>query len=359
MKQLQELHIQTRVTSLLQKSISNQHIHHGYLFYGEKGTGKLATALSFAYHLTCATDTEHPCGTCPSCVKNQKGGHPDVHLYFPTNIKNGAADPKTVDEGLAHYKTNPFASFKVTGNKSHFVETIRQIKSESKFPPHEAKRKVYIIHEIEYMNDASANAFLKLLEEPPENTIIIMTTTHLDGILPTIQSRCQKLFFSHLTETQIEQILSSYTTNYSPLAIKLAYGNCAKAFEYAQEDFTELRQRVTNFLRYSVMNKPVEITEIIEQLTKRKNKDLITDFLNLLLFWFQDASHIKQSSDLNHIINIDLQAELAKFTAHYGERDFLKLIDCIEETKEAIYANVHTSIALSHMAIRINKLLIN
>lgn len=353
---LQDLDIQPNVRRLLLQTIKNERMHHAYLFYGAQGSGKLATALTFAKHLLCIKNTEEPCQTCSSCFKMNKLAHPDLTLMFPAPIKDGKADPTALSQGIEHYSTNPFTAPPFDANLNYFVETMREVKTSVKYAPSESPRRIILLHEIEEMNDATANAFLKLLEEPPAHTTLLMTSSNIKRILPTIRSRCQQFYCAPLTEKQLFSIAQKVQANatLSDLPIKLANGNAKRMFDYYSIDLSALRDLLPNFLRYAITMKPLELNQVIDNFKKRSRSEVI-EFLDLVLFWFRDSQILATKQEIkNPLINIDLDAELNKFTSRFPNLDFTKIVDEVELTKTYIRQNVHIELALNDLAVRLH-----
>jgi DNA polymerase-3 subunit delta' len=166
-----------RPVSILKRAIQNDAVAHAYLFSGEQGIGKRLTARAFAAALNCqVAGPAGGCGVCTSCRKAASGTHPDVHLLSPdgTEIK---------------------------------IDQVRAAQAELSLKPFEGQKKVLIVDSAETMNDASQNAFLKTLEEPPGDSLIILISAMPQSFLPTIRSRCQELKFQPLRRPVLAAVL--------------------------------------------------------------------------------------------------------------------------------------------------------
>ncbi|MCB0280687.1 MAG: DNA polymerase III subunit [Calditrichaeota bacterium] len=351
---LVQLPFQKKQSKLLLKSIEARRIHHAYLFHGMEGSAKLASALLFAKHLNCKTDKLNCCDHCSSCAKMRTLQHPDIQLYFPVNKKGDEADSSSIQAGLEHYAKNSFHYFKASGNQAHHVETIRRIKSDAKFAASQDMTKIYLIHQIEYMNDSAANALLKLLEEPPANTILILTCSNLSAILPTIKSRCLMLYFGNLNDTEIRQLAVDFDfPEPEQNIVKLADGNSNELFNLLNQN-QSVRSLLLDFLRYTVVNKPIQLGDIIDQLSRSFKKDGVIDFLNMMSFWFRDVNLlISGQNGASSLINVDLQNELAKFSQQFTNLDLLKIDQLIEDTRWQLAHNSHLGLTLTNLSISI------
>ncbi len=184
-----------------------------FLLVGPEGCGKENTALEFSRLINCAgSDSCSAERRCESCVKTLSFQHPDVRWICPS--------PASVDEAQVCrlYKNkveNPFfmpgfaaTSFVRIGDPEKPAQlTIRSLIHFLRKRSFQGRYKVAIVADSHRFNPSAANAFLKTLEEPSENTVIFLMTTSTDGMLPTILSRCQKIIFKPWTDEQLTRIL--------------------------------------------------------------------------------------------------------------------------------------------------------
>lgn len=193
---------QQKVKEILSNQIKNLKLAHAYIFMGQDGVGKQMMALELAKTINCITNDflknrAGACGICSSCKKIDKNIHPDVH--FINFAKQAELENSDIDK-----------------QKIIKIETIRYMQKEVYTKVHEGKWKIFIIEPAEKMNAAAANSLLKTLEEPPENTIIILIARHKETIPKTIVSRSQLLFFQALNRNIISNwITSKYPVNSS------------------------------------------------------------------------------------------------------------------------------------------------
>ncbi len=199
---------QENAIRIIRGTIARSRIASSYLFAGEAGIGKKTVALTFAKALNCLAhrpapqeaDPDQPallvpdagapagagsmahaperdsCDTCSSCRKIDAGSHPDIVLVVPTEGQIRIDEIRIADEALS-------------------------------FRPYEGRTKVVIIDDADRMNVAAANAFLKTLEEPPSDSIIILISSRPDRLLPTIRSRCSRINFRTLSADECRRVL--------------------------------------------------------------------------------------------------------------------------------------------------------
>jgi DNA polymerase-3 subunit delta' len=169
------------------------------LLHGPRGVGKQRLALWLGTLLLCSGKEPRPCGQCANCRMSSSLSHPDLHWYFPRpRLKDGDPSPEEVAldyaEAIAERVANHGLYGPPSGMDGLYVATSRAIVSAAALSPAIASRKVFVVGDAERMVpqegvDAAANAFLKLLEEPPSSATIILTSSEPGALLPTICSR--------------------------------------------------------------------------------------------------------------------------------------------------------------------------
>ncbi len=169
---------QSQATAFLRAAAESGRVSHAYLFVGPPGAGKKSAAKAFACSIVCE---DGGCGVCGTCTRIKRGIHPDVHVIEP--------------EGAAGYLT----------------EQVRDIIHDVSLSPVEAKRKIYLVESADLFNEGSANAFLKTLEEPPDDVVIVLSAHRYDAVMPTISSRCQVVRFRRIPPADAVAVLRQQT----------------------------------------------------------------------------------------------------------------------------------------------------
>jgi DNA polymerase-3 subunit delta' len=199
--------IQPQVLERLRQSIINNRLAHAFLFYGPEGCGKEAIAIELAKALNCQDDKSRPCNQCTSCHKINHLNHPDIKFVFPISNSWSMEEMKERQRKKAE---NLYSKIDLSGHTLISIEKVRDLKNESKYAPYEAIKKVFILSDADKMTRESANSFLKLLEEPPDNLLLILITSSLKGILDTIRSRCQRIYFPQLSFEEALYVVEKY-----------------------------------------------------------------------------------------------------------------------------------------------------
>ena len=165
--------------------------HHAVLLHGPAGIGKKGLALDLAASVLCETPLPdaRPCKRCPGCVLFQSRNHPDLRVIVPDTLawlRPVAADEDSEegDEGGDDEKRGARVSREIK------IEAVRAIGALVGISAHRAGMRVVLLAPAEALNAPAANALLKMLEEPPPQTLFILTSDHIDDVLPTIRSRC-------------------------------------------------------------------------------------------------------------------------------------------------------------------------
>ena len=198
---------QPKVREFLRSCVSSDRVSHAYLFCGPAGSNKTQAAYAFARAILCEGN---PCADCEGCTSQAcrhivRKAHPDVHYLAPE------------------------------GAQGYVVDQIRDVMADTLLAPIQAKRKVYIIDRVDLLGTAAANAFLKTLEEPPSDVVLILLGRTRESVLPTIVSRCQVVPFRHIPASEAAGILVQNTGCTLPeasIAIEACGGSITKAADF-------------------------------------------------------------------------------------------------------------------------------
>ncbi len=203
---------QKEIGKRLIQSVKENRVSHAQLWLGSPGYGALPTVLAFVQYLFCQQPGENDsCGQCASCQKVQKLQHPDLHFSFPTVL----AEAKTSDELYTEWRSaiqdNPYFNLKDwidriddKGRKPIIgTEESQNILKKLRLKSFEGSYKIMLIWMAEEMNETCSNKLLKILEEPPENTLFFLLCENIDRMLPTTISRTQLLRVPSIDHTSL------------------------------------------------------------------------------------------------------------------------------------------------------------
>jgi DNA polymerase III subunit delta' len=203
----------------LRSAVQREALPSSVLLEGPRGIGKQRLALWLGQLLLCTGDGERPCGQCSSCRYAVRLVHPDLHWFFPRpRVGEADASPEQVlddyAEAIAERVERNGLYAAPSGSEAIFVATVRAIVQIAAYTPTLGSRKVFVLGDAERMvpqegADAAANAFLKLLEEPPADTTLILTSSEPGALLPTIRSRVVCLRVTPLRDAEVSAFLAS------------------------------------------------------------------------------------------------------------------------------------------------------
>lgn len=203
---------------MLRESVTRGSLPASLLLHGPAGVGKQRLALWIGQLLLCDSTGQRPCGQCRSCRYTQELSHPDLHWFFPRpRPKDSDPSPDEVRddlrEAIAERLENGGLYAPPSGTEGIFVASVRALVHAAAMAPAVGSRKVFVVGDAERMiaqegADFAANAFLKLLEEPPADTTIILTSSEPGALLPTIRSRVASIRVPCLTDEEVREFLA-------------------------------------------------------------------------------------------------------------------------------------------------------
>lgn len=245
---------QESLKNRLVQTVRENRVSHAWLFFGPEGSGVLPLSLSLARYILCTNRCDNDaCGVCHSCNKVNKYIHPDLHFTFPVNkTKDVDKDsPVVSDDFIADWRafllSQPYG--RVTQwydaidleNKQGIINTdeSKRLAGKLNLKPFESEYKVAIIWQPEKMNDQAANKLLKLLEEPPPNTIFILAGENPDQLLTTIRSRCAQVKIPRISDSALHGALIEkhhVSSDRATDIVRLVSGNYLRALEILAEE---------------------------------------------------------------------------------------------------------------------------
>lgn len=359
---------QERVKKILQASLDNGRIAHAYLFSGPDGVGKSVTAIELAKIFNCDQRTSVACEKCASCKKFDSLQHPNLNIIVPLPVgKNEVSGDsplaKLSDEEIAVLREqvklkagNPYHDIIIPKAIEIKVNSIREIRRGAALTAVDRGKKIFLIIHAEAMNDTASNALLKTLEEPPADTILILTTSCPDGLLPTIVSRCQQIRFDALSDDAVEAALLEREHSEPSVArtiARLAKGNYTKALQYLHESLGERRTEAVELLRTILLKSRSALLEEIERLVGERDKQEIDEVLQLMQHWLRDAM-LMQAGMKEAAVSDDADA-FQKFIRKYPAADFAAALNAIDTAISLLYKNVYIPLILIDLAFRLRR----
>jgi DNA polymerase-3 subunit delta' len=359
---------QNRVKELLQRTLQSGRVAHAYLFSGPSGVGKDAMAIEFAKALNCAVRGSSACNDCASCRKAAALQHPNIQIIVALpvgkNEKKGD-DPlaslteesvKAVHEQLRQKAADPYHTIEIP--KANFIKinSVREVKRQSALSLFEGGKKVFLILKAEDMNTEASNSILKTLEEPSEDTVLILTTSQRDRLLPTIVSRCQLVTFDPLEEAEIEQALRSHDgadPMQAAIAARLAGGSYARARELLTADIGAERESAVQFVRLALASRPVSLAEEIERLVAENDRVSLERWLRILQLWLHEALLAREGAA--DVPTESQPEDVRRFDERFPHADLAGAIESVESCIALLGKNVYLPLALTALAVELKQ----
>jgi len=324
MRLLREIIGHNQIIRALLNAIIRDRVAHAYLFAGPEGVGKTTTALAFARALLCAgPDRGDACGRCRACRQVDHANHPDFHYVRP--------------EG-----------------QSIKIEQVRGIQRKVMFRSYQGGHKVFLIEQAEAMTAEAANCLLKTLEEPPDETVIILLTA-LPQVLPsTVLSRCQQFFFKLIPFPELASSLirlRGLAQEEARLLAALSGGSLGKALAYVSGSFQKERDTA---IQLTVALEEAGALEALEEAEKAsKTRDSALNLLEMLACWYRDHLVWRETGEVGLLFNPDQVFTLEREAGYFETGRLVGIIEDIEKSKNKIRSNANIRLVLEALFLRL------
>jgi DNA polymerase-3 subunit delta' len=320
------------VKAVLKRMLTNNRLPGAMLFTGEEGVGKKLFALEVARALNCRTPKDHEaCGVCSPCTRIMKLNYPQRE------------DAEEWTQII--WTDHPDVGLVVAPKRVLRVEQMRQIEKEANFRPFEGKARVFLIDDADKLNDNSANALLKVLEEPPKTSHLILITARPAMLLPTILSRCQMIRFSPLTPEEIESHLLKnklVDAKTARLRSRAAGGSMGRALSGDLVTFTSQRKAMLKVLNaLAISDDRAELLRSAEQLNEAQYREEFEERLEVLETLIRDAWMLSLGVESAQLVNEDLSGELTEISKKIDSSRAADWILHIEDLREQLIVNVN------------------
>lgn len=367
-----DIHGLTSTKEMLLSGIRNNHVAHAQLFAGKPGSPALSMALAYATYLNCENPAEDDaCGQCPSCVKSQKFVHPDVHFIFPvSSTKNVAAKDASSRVFLKEWRefllTTPYGSLQDWSalyggeDKQALISTKEKqtITNDLSLKAFEGKYKIMLIWLPELMHPNAANGILKVLEEPPENSIFLLVSEQPDRLLTTIQSRVQRLNIPSFSDQELSELLVAahgIEEGRSKQLAHLADGSLRLALhlsaEVEEDNFTQFSEWMRQ-CHQRQMNDLVDKSEAFSKLSRGAQNTFLQYGLSILR-----EALVSTSSSNDGLLRVEGNEK--NFASNFGKALSVEQIQIMSELlSEATYhleRNASAKILFMNLSINLSK----
>lgn len=308
-------------------SIEMGKVGHAYIINGEVDSGKKMLARAFATTLQCENGGTEPCGTCQSCLQAETMNHPDI-----ITVTHEKPDVISVDE-----------------IREQLVLSIG-------IKPYKSRYKIYIVPDAQLMNQQAQNALLKTIEEPPEYGVIMLLTSNIDRLLPTVCSRCMVLNTKPVRERDMLEYLIrrlGLTEERAYFCLDFAQGNLGKAIKLAKnEEYNAIVDSVVGVLK-SIHELDVEdLTKAVSDIEQFKLS--IDDYMDLMMMWYRDVLMLKVTGNIDKML---FKQEYSTMKKQAGMLSFAAIeekIKAIARAKERleVHANFEVTMELLLLTLK-------
>ncbi|MGI2329708.1 DNA polymerase III subunit delta' [Planococcus sp. YIM B11945] len=315
------------VMKRLQGAFEKDRLAHAFLFEGPEGSGKKEITHFFAKLLLCETPIQNvPCETCHSCKTYNSGNHPSIVFIEPDG---------------QNIKIDQIRDLILTMNKTGLA----------------SGRKIYVIEHADRMNNSSANALLKFLEEPEVNVTAILLTDRLNAIMSTIRSRCQLVSFQPLSRPKLmEKLMAEGMTASMAATVSMLTQSVEEAVALSEdEQFAQARKLVLKMV--DVAGKNVHEALLLVQaewLPFFKEKEDAERGLDMLLFAYRDIATVKASLDA--VCTYPDMKEIWKQIALQRSFSVLsKQLQAILQAKQQLQRNMNRTLLMEQLMLNLQE----
>ncbi len=355
------------------REIGTGRIPHAQLLHGTSGTGKVPLALAYARYLLCQSpQAGDACGICPSCVKMNKLVHPDLHFMFPIVKKKGRTTTvcdQWMNEWREFVLDSPYFHLphwldKMQAGNSQaviYVSESDEITRKLSMKSSEGGYKVTLIWLPERMNTGCANKLLKLLEEPPAQTLFLLVSEEPGKLLPTILSRTQSIPVPPLHMEEIAEALRTQQQLAPEDALQIAHladGSYTKALEtiHVHEESSLYFELFVSLMRSSYQRKIKEMklwSEQMASLGREKQKD----------FFHYAARMIRENFIYNfhrpEMVYMDSKEHTfaTRFAPFIHERNCMGIMEELDLAQRHIAQNVNAKMVFFDLSLKMTVLI--
>jgi DNA polymerase-3 subunit delta' len=336
-----EIIAQDRALSPLRSALRRGALHHAYLFGGPEGVGKSRAARLLAQAANCEAPAgpegrrDDPCGACGPCRKIEKGIHPDVLVLAEERVmaKAGTWEPKS--------GRSP--------SKDIVVDQIRDVVDRRlSLRRCEGRRRFVIVDPADAMNPQAQNALLKTLEEPPEDTTLVLVASSPDALLPTIRSRCLRVPFAPLPEDAVAArlVAAGHGPEAARIAAALSGGSVGRALALDDEALAAQRDAV---LAAAALDADDAGAWLVFAKERGEDRESAAALCALLLVWLRDVAAVQAGA--GRLALADLSEATGRVARTLGPAEALRRRREVARTAAALRQNASPVLALEAMLI--------
>jgi DNA polymerase-3 subunit delta' len=350
----------------LSQMVGLERVPHAILLHGAEGSGNLALAIAFAQHLLCEKHRQgNACEKCFNCIKAAKWIHPDIHFSFPTVGSNATSD-QFLEQWRAMLQISLYPSvfewLQLIGaenkqgniNKEECLNIVRKLSLKA----YEANYKILIMWLPEYLGK-EGNRLLKLIEEPPAQTIFLLVAEHLDSILDTVLSRCQTVKLSSLNDSDVVKGLVQYgfEKQRSLEVARLANGNLTEAISLAKNIENDNAALFLEWMRKCYKGNSIELVQWVERFSNI-GREAQKFFIRYALHFMREYLFLSMTNEVEKMRLSKQEKETAvNFRKIIGFHQLEQIVKLLDDLGYHIERNANPKVLFLDASLRMNKLL--
>ncbi|MCH2449062.1 MAG: AAA family ATPase [Gracilimonas sp.] len=360
---------QHRAKEQVERILASERISHAYLLSGPSGVGKTAFALALAEAIN-GIDHLSDLGEHKESKKSSWFTHPDIHVFIP---KPTSAKTEELRDRLQLLAKDPYEIISFSHRPSlddessknlqafypidYFRDDIRPI---AKLKPNEGNRIVIILTQVETMRKETANAFLKLLEEPSDRLMFILTTESYESLLPTITSRCQHIPLGTLKDKEVEQGLievDGLQPDEAAYLARVSGGNYAMTRFFDISKLRENRESAVEYLRMAFSQDAIGLSTLVQDWQSSNNIEGLISITNLIEMYIRDLMVYRETGNKKFITNIDQLESIQKFVKSLDDARLEEMITHLDSFRPALRQNVNPKLIFIVLSLRFSTLM--
>ena len=307
-----------RQLEILRQALTGGRLHHAYLFVGPEGIGKHTVAIALAKAVHCADSAGDFCGGCVNCKRIADGNHPDVRIIEP-----------------------------LAGKKEISIQQVRDFERELNYRSFTGKRKIMVIDPAISMNLAAQNALLKTLEEPPQDSLIILIASSAGGLLPTVRSRCLRISFAPLARQEVAQYLrtkQAMAGDEVEFVAAMSMGSIGAAIGLDTETLVKKRRIWAGMIGALKAGDYQAASVAAEALAG--NRDEALKFLTWAQTWYRDLLVYGVTGDDGELVNLDMREQIERQSAPAQAEQRIAAFAASSRAMAAIQRNLNRRMVL-------------
>ena len=351
--------------SRLVKISESGNISNAYLLSGPKGSGKEGLALMFSQLLNCNNSMTEICYQCDSCIRFNNLQHEKLKIIIPLPAPKSNKDDYSslitdeYIEAINKKSLDPFYKIIIPKSRRILVQSIRHIKKTIYLKQNNSGRNLIVIFDSELLCEGqgeSGNALLKILEEPPDNTTIILVSDHKKMLFETIISRCQSVDVPPFPDEYILKWLMKKKVENAELLAFICRGDMHKAKSLSSQPIDKIINTIEKLLNTLIQNNSEQWRNFTDYYSRLCTKD-IKEFgyhMNLISIWFMGANRYRQGLN-SGFDNTKLFSQIVSFNETYPKANIYAIILCLEDVLRSVSQNLYMPLILLNMILDIQR----